>query len=406
MMGSLAVAGSFVCVRFAPAVARALGRSDPGEVVADEVAGQAVTYMVVSFMAVGQGWTAGLAGFVLFRVFDVFKPWPVKQAEDLPEGWGIVADDLLAGLYAAGALAVCVQTGVVGYVEQWLRGEDSGLSVGPAFVLGAVQGLTEFLPVSSSGHLVLFERLFGYDPEQPSMLLFDLAAHLGTVAAILVVFRRSIGAFFRNLAGSNRYGDGAAAIYRTSPSVHFLVLAVIATGVTAVVGLVLKGYFTAARGNLALVVWMWVITGTLLLLTDRRKRARVGLRQFGFTAAVVVGLAQAAAILPGISRSGATICAAILIGLHRRWAVEFSFLIAIPAIIGAALIESLEQLGTIGSSGPGVISMIVAAATAAVVGVGALKVLIRSSRRGKLKYFAVYCYILAMLVGVYLLSAG
>ena len=109
VMAVFALAGSFVCVKFSPAVIEATGKTDPGEVVADEFAGQAVTFFVVLFFAVGEYSAVHIAaiaalGFLLFRLFDIVKPWPVRKLEKLPQGWGILADDLLAGVYAAVAL--------------------------------------------------------------------------------------------------------------------------------------------------------------------------------------------------------------------------------------------------------------------------------------------------------------
>jgi phosphatidylglycerophosphatase A len=110
-MAALALAGSFICVKFAPAVIAATGQTDPREVVADELAGQAVTFLPVSFLAVdaatpGRIWIITALGFGLFRLFDIVKPWPIRKLEKLPKGWGVLADDLLAGVYAAIVLLV------------------------------------------------------------------------------------------------------------------------------------------------------------------------------------------------------------------------------------------------------------------------------------------------------------
>jgi len=183
-----------------------------------------------------------------------------------------------------------------------------------------------------------------------------------------------------------------------------LVLAVVATAVTAGLGLPFRDFFASARGSLMIVAVMWIITATLLLLTDLRKKARLGLRKFGILPAIIVGLAQAAAIMPGISRSGVTICAAILIGLHRRWAVEFSFLIAVPAILGATAVQLAKDFAQISSGGLQLVPAAVGAAVAALTGIVALKLVIKTSRNANLKVFAFYCYILAAFVVVYLLS--
>ena len=408
-MAALALAGSIVCVRFAPVVIRATGKGDPREVVADELAGQAVTFLFIPFLTLetfstGQIWVTTVVGFLLFRLFDIAKPWPIRKFEKLPKGWGVLADDLLAGVYAGIVLLLCYKIGLIRYISGFfVRTESSSLNVLHAVILGVVQGVTEFLPVSSSGHLVLFENLFNFDPETPEMLLFDLTVHVGTVAAIFIVFRKSIAAFVRNLLVCGKYGKSPVEIYKKSPSVHVLVLAIFATAVTAVCGLLGEKYFAAARGSLLIVASMWIITGTLLLITDLRKKSRLGLRQFGIQAAIVVGLAQAAAIMPGISRSGATICAAILLGLHRRWAVEFSFLIAIPAILGAAVVQSVKDFAQISSGSLPIGSVVTGSVAAALTGILALKLLIKTSRTANLKYFAFYCYILACFVLVYLL---
>ncbi len=114
IMAAVALAGSAVCVRFAPTVIAATGKNDPGEVVADEVAGQAVTFLVSPLIGAGsvspgQMWIVALAGFLLFRAFDITKPWPIRKLEKFPQGWGILADDLLAGVFAAVLLQIGVR---------------------------------------------------------------------------------------------------------------------------------------------------------------------------------------------------------------------------------------------------------------------------------------------------------
>jgi len=394
----LALAGSIVCVRFAPAAIARTGKNDPSEVVADEFAGQAVTFMFIGNTGTNNICTVAIAGFLLFRVFDVFKPWPIRRLEKFPKGWGILADDLLAGVYAGLALFLCLKFGAIDYISQLCGAGSESLNMFTATILGIVQGITEFLPVSSSGHLVLFGDIFHLDTEKPEMLLFDLAVHIGTLVSIFIVFYKSIGAFLKNMAGFRKYGTRPIEIYKRSPSIHILVLAIITTGVTGVIGMSFKHYFAAAFGSLRTVALMWIVTGTFLLITDFRKKTRMGIREFGVMAAVIIGLAQTAAILPGVSRSGATICAAILVGLHRRWAVEYSFLIAIPAILAATLVESLENFSKIGSAALPISAIIVGSIAAAIAGVLALKILIKISRAANLKFFAFYCYILACCV--------
>ena len=403
VMAACVVVGAAVCVKFAPAAMTATGKNDPREVVADEFAGQALTFLVAPLLAGGAAWAVALLGFLLFRIFDISKPWPIRKLEKYPAGWGILADDLLAGVYAGVILLLCDKVGLIERLSGLAASFDSSsLGIPQAVILGVIQGATEFLPVSSSGHLVLVENLFAFNPETPEMLLFDLIIHVGTLAAIFVVFRKSIVGLVANLLAWRKYGTTPLEVYRRSPSVHVLVLAVLVTGVTGTIGLLLEKYFSAARGSLLTVAWMWVVTATLLLVTDWRGSTRMGLRQFGVAAAIVVGLAQAVAILPGVSRSGATICAAILVGLRRRWAVEFSFLIAIPAILGATAVELLKHFGEITSGNLPIGSAAAGAVAAALTGVVALKLLVRTVRAANLKYFAFYCYLLAGFVFLFL----
>ena len=109
IMTALALGGSIVCVRLAPAVIAATGKTDPGEVVADEFAGQAITFLFLGMAPAGNIWVTALLGFFVFRLFDIIKPWPIRKLEKLPKGWGILADDLLAGVYAGIVLVICIK---------------------------------------------------------------------------------------------------------------------------------------------------------------------------------------------------------------------------------------------------------------------------------------------------------
>jgi len=407
VMAALVLVGSYFCVKFTPVVIAISGKNDPPEVVLDEVAGQAITFLAVPFLAEGavsasQAWTIAAAGFLLFRVFDTIKPWPAHKLEKLTAGWGVLADDLMAGVYAGIALFFCIRFGWLEYLSKLFH-FDGRLNIFSAIILGTVQGLTEFLPVSSSGHLVLFETFLKLNPETPQMLLFDLATHIGTLVVIFVAFRKSIAAIFRGLSIDVKVGINPITMYKESPSVHVAVLVVVATIVTGIIGVLLKKYFISARGSLAVVASMWFINGTLLLITDWRKKTSLELQQLGLLAAVLIGLAQAAAIMPAISRSGTTICAAILIGLGRECAVEFSFLIAIPAILGATVIELAGHFGELGSEGLPISSLLTGSIVAAFIGALALKLLIKAVKAANLRFFGFYCYILACFVLVYLL---
>lgn len=165
VMAALALAGSVICVKFAPAAIAATGKNDPGEVVADELAGQAVTFLAVMFLSLdtlsaGQICITAVLGFLLFRLFDIAKPWPIHKLEKLPKGWGILADDLLAGVYAGIVLFFCHEIGLINYISVIFHPEDSSLNALHTVALGVVQGITEFLPISESGFVLAAKLLF------------------------------------------------------------------------------------------------------------------------------------------------------------------------------------------------------------------------------------------------------
>ena len=206
-----------------------------------------------------------------------------------------------------------------------------------AVLLGAVQGVTEFLPISSSGHLALGQRLLDLDPDSTPMLLFDVLAHLGTLIAVAVVFAAPALRYLRRLLlESNRRWTGRRYAWR----IAFLGMAAVIP--TAVIGFSFKDTFEAAFDKPSWIAVCLIITGVLLAATKALPRGRRGWGRFTWWQAALVGVAQAGAILPGISRSGSTICVAAYCGLRRRWAAEFSFLIVSPVICGVTLLNIRE----------------------------------------------------------------
>ena len=404
LMATLAIAASWICVQFSPALVALTGQKDPGRIVADEVAGQAVTMLAIALLDFDNPYIAAGLGFILFRLFDIFKPWPCRKLENLPNGLGILADDLMAGLYG-GLLAGVFMLLKVHFADFPVE-TASTMQTGGLFAafLGAAQGLTEFLPVSSSGHLVLIEHFMGtMNPDSAPMILFDLSLHVATVGSIIIVFHSQIIAFIKSLFRIGRYQTlNPQVLYQKSPAIRFCVLALAATFTTAVCYKLFKDPLESSR-RLQVLAITWLVTASVLLITDRRKQSRKGLREIGLLFAVIVGLAQSVAILPGISRSGATICTAILLGLHRRWAIEFSFLISIPAILGGAILQIIDQPDVLSSGALSVGFLAAGMTTALVAGVVSLKWLVRASRKRKLKPFALYCLLLSVFVLFYLL---
>jgi undecaprenyl-diphosphatase len=264
-----------------------------------------------------------------------------------------------------------------------------------ACVLGLVQGLTEFLPVSSSGHLVLSQKALGLPSHSPEMLLFDVVSHIGTVLAVFLVFRKSFGEYLLRL------------VRECSPSYEGKRTAVLFTGYalaacvpTAAIGLGFKDHFESAFESLTAIGVGLLLTGTLLFVVGLAPRPTRGLRRIGWLRAVLIGVAQGCAIFPGVSRSGATICSALLLGVKKRWSAEFSFFIAVPPIIGAGLIKLKEtcdlppdQLNVV-PWGP----TILGAGVAFVSGFVALKLLIGLVIREKIHHFSYYCWTLGTTV--------
>lgn len=258
-----------------------------------------------------------------------------------------------------------------------------------AFLLGVIQGLTEFLPVSSSGHLVLGQRLLGLG--QPE-LLFDVAVHVGTLLAVVVFFRRDLYLMLKGL----RPGDGEAKAGR-----RLLWLVIAGSVPTALMGFLLKDSFERMFGSVFAVGVALILTGVFLALTRLAPAGTRGIGRMGTGRALLVGLAQGLAITPGISRSGATISAGLFLGLERDLAARFSFVLSIPAILGALLLQVSEiEPGASLALSP----LLIGALSAALVGYLALKLLIRLLEKGRLHWFAPYCWGLGVLALIWSLA--
>jgi len=245
-------------------------------------------------------------------------------------------------------------------------------------LLGVLQGLTEFLPVSSSGHLVLAQSLLpGF--QQPGVL-FDVLLHAGTLLAVLVYFRRDVLALVSSLA------PGGDREYRR---VVFLIVA--ATVPTGLIGVLFKhpleALFHAPRAAAA----MLLVTGGLLWVSEVLGRPRDGLDRLGVPRALAVGTMQGMAIVPGISRSGSTIAVGTLLGVRGEDAARFSFLLSVPAILGAVVLQ-LPELSAMDGGASVAYGAGVLAAFAA--GLGAIRFLMAAIRRGRLRWCALYCWVL------------
>lgn len=290
------------------------------------------------------------------------------------------------------------------------------MTIWQALILGLIQGLTEFLPVSSSGHLLIVQQLLTLPSDTPEMILFDLVVHVATLAAVAIVFARPLTRYLTTLFREwTSLGRTPASRSPSRPATRILLLGIAASIPTALIGVAIKKA-TIADKPLDQVLFgaPWVaalgllLTGAILWMSGRVPHPRRGWRQFSFAGSVGVGIAQGLAICPGISRSGATICVALLLGLRRRWAAQFSFFIAAPAILGAALLQAREVsealAGTANPTGPTLIdyllspAMLVAFVAALLSGWAALVVLLAAVRRARLDWFAWYVWALGGLV--------
>jgi undecaprenyl-diphosphatase len=269
------------------------------------------------------------------------------------------------------------------------------LSVIDAILLAIIQGFTEFLPVSSSGHLVLAQQLLNL--QNPQMLSFDVFVHFGTLISVVIIFWKDIyemmKSFFTAFTALRQNEE-----YKKTE--HFrLGLAIIIGSIPAgVIGLMYRHQIEAAFTDTKLVAMNLVITGLILFLT-RLARPTAG-KKVGMVSAFVIGIAQAVAILPGISRSGSTMSTAIYLKIAPVQAARFSFLLSVPVIAGAALLEGykLIKYGTTLGLAP----MFVGTAVSAVAGYFAIKVLLKIMEKGKFSWFSFYCLIVGILAIIFI----
>ena len=244
-----------------------------------------------------------------------------------------------------------------------------------AILLGILQGLTEFLPISSSGHLVLAEHLLGVTTPG---LLFEVVVHLGSLFSILIVFRKDLLDLLQSLG--------------TKQTQHFILTIIVGTIPAVLVGLLFKGWFESAFNDIMLVAGALLFTGFTLIITRFAKPRGIELT---IPIGLVIGFAQSIAITPGISRAGITITIALFLGIAGSKAARFSFLLAIPAIIGAGLLMGLDLYST-GFGEILTLSMIVAFFSSLLVGIIALKWLMKTLRSSQFHWFGVYCLLIGL----------
>ena len=257
------------------------------------------------------------------------------------------------------------------------------MSLWEAILSGILQGASEFLPISSSGHLVLLHHYLGYKEPQ---LLFDIFLHTGTLLAILVYFRKDIWLAF-------------------TKERKFLLLIIIGCIPTGIIGFLFESRFKEAFGSIKLVGFMLLLTAVFLFCGDIASRFREHHPhthpKLGFGKALIIGAIQGIAALPGLSRSGATISMGLICQVRKKEAIKYSFLMAVPAVVGALIFELRDFQGLGALSLP----QIVAGTTAAfLVGLVAIYYLIQAIIKDRLYFFGIYCLLVgsAVLIKVYL----
>ncbi len=283
-----------------------------------------------------------------------------------------------------------------------------------AIVLGVIQGAAEFLPVSSSGHLVIVKEILGVDLENGG-IFFDVMLHLGTLLAIFVAFWKdikhliiegihifldifyNIGMLFGRIVKKDcEFRRVIRSSYR-----KLVVLIILSTIPTGIIGILLSDVIELANGMILVPGACLLITSMFLFIADAADEGEKRPKEVSYLSAGAVGIAQGFATMPGISRSGTTITACLLCGFEKKFAVKYSFIMSIPAVLGAVVLE-LKDFGSLRLSNQDVISCIVATAVAAVVGYLSICFMMSLVRGKKYKYFAIYCAIIGLVaIGYY-----
>lgn len=261
------------------------------------------------------------------------------------------------------------------------------MNVFQSIVLGLIQGCTEFLPVSSSGHLVLAKALMNVDTGGD--ISFEVFFHFGTLLSVLLVFKDDVLRILLELVGVGRHPRGLRGRYSRSETLRLAVFIAAGSVPAGIVGYLFDEQVEQLFSDPKLVAVLLLVTGLILFLT---RFARVsGDGKVSLKSAIGVGAAQAFAVLPGISRAGTTISAGLIMGISQEQAARFSFLLAVPVIFGATLLKSVHLVGASAAGlqiGPLVAGTIVAFAS----GYAALKVLLGFLRRGTFSVFSYYCF--------------
>ena len=269
------------------------------------------------------------------------------------------------------------------------------MSIWNAIILGLVQGITEFLPISSSGHLSILNNLFDLTSTDEGHMLFDVLLHLGTLASICVVYWQDIVQMFNEVLGFVNVGPLAGQRQRHYPGARMFIMIVMATLPLVLILPVHKMIETLYYHNIFIGIAL-VLTGCMLYVSDKMKRGTKTETNMTISDALIIGLCQCVATIPGLSRSGTTITAGIATGLDRKFAVKFSFLLSIPAVLGAniiSLVDAFKEGVDIANVPAYLIGMVVAM----VAGIASISLLRRIAEKGRFGGLAYYCWVMGVL---------
>lgn len=269
------------------------------------------------------------------------------------------------------------------------------MSIWNAVILGLVQGLTEFLPVSSSGHLSILNNLFSMTMTDDGHLFFDVLLHLGTLASICIVYWKDIRQMFFEVIGFVNLGPLAGQRQERYPAARMFFMIVMAT-IPMFLILPVKDMIETLYYNNIFIGVALVLTGCMLYVSDKMKEGRKSEGGITVLDAIIIGLCQCVAVVPGLSRSGTTITAGIATGLRRDFAVKFAFLMSLPAVLGANIL-SLVDAAKEGINWACVPAYLVGMVVATVSGIAAISLLKYIAQKGKFGGFAYYCWVMGVL---------
>lgn len=268
-----------------------------------------------------------------------------------------------------------------------------------AIVLGLVQGLSEFLPISSSGHLALLENLF--EIKEESVLFFAVLLHIGTLVSIFIVYHEDIYALIKELGLLFKdIFSGKGLRIEERPIRKLGIMIIVSSIPTAIMGLLFSNFIDRVFGSLIVISICWIITGFILFLSEKLKSNNKEIQGMKYRNAIFIGICQGFAIMPGISRSGSTIVGSLVTGLKREFAVEFAFLISIPAILGSAILEFPKAIKA-GIDPSTIGPMIVGFLVAAISGYFAITTMIRIVSKHKMIYFSYYVWVIGLGTFIY-----